>query len=51
MALDLKLVPPQVLNRLLEDLESNREFDMGGYSVPTDKVFALFDEPIEANAN
>ncbi|MBC7542414.1 MAG: hypothetical protein H7338_06750 [Candidatus Sericytochromatia bacterium] len=36
---DPKLIPPQIMARVFHDLDLNRDFDMGGYSVPTIGVF------------
>ena len=40
--LDPKLIPPHVLAKVLMDIEANREFDMGGYSVPSQTAWDQF---------
>lgn len=40
--LDPKLIPPQILAKVLIELEQNRDLDMGGYSVPCNAAFDLF---------
>jgi hypothetical protein len=42
LVLDPKLIPPHVLAKVLKEIETNREFDMGGYSVPTSKAWDQF---------
>jgi hypothetical protein len=40
--LDPKLIPPHILAKVLKEIESNREFDMGGYSVPSTTALDQF---------
>ena len=40
--LDPKMIPPHTLARVLSEIDHNRDFDMGGYSVPTTAAFELF---------
>lgn len=40
LVLDPKLIPPHILAKVLKEIEANREFDMGGYSVPTSTAWA-----------
>ncbi|MBC7542413.1 MAG: hypothetical protein H7338_06745 [Candidatus Sericytochromatia bacterium] len=42
MQLDPKLIPPQILACVFRDIDHNRDFDMGGYSVPTTVAFEQF---------
>jgi hypothetical protein len=49
LVLDPKLIPPHILAKVLKEIDSNREFDMGGYSVPSTVAldqFTMFPESL-----
>lgn len=42
LVFDPKLLPPHILAKVLQEIESNRDFDMGGYSVPSSVAWDQF---------